>query len=229
MNDDWRLQIDPRAPAEAGSVVGRLEALPQEWAEAREIEQDLGTELHDTVIVSRDDTRVFLYAGTRMQAEAARRLLERLAAQHGWELDVDLKHWHAEALQWEDPSFDQEDDAEALAAETLAAEHREPIAAEREEAAERGRPGFEVRADLQSREEAVRFAERVRAEGLPVVQRWRCLLVGAEDEDAAAALAERIREEAPTGSEVRVEGTWQDAYAERPRSPFWFLGGLADG
>ncbi|HEX8752245.1 MAG TPA: hypothetical protein VF731_02410 [Solirubrobacterales bacterium] len=224
MNDDWRLQIDPRAPTEAGSVIGRLEALPSEWAEAREVEHELSTDLHDTVIVSRDDARVFLYAGTRAQAEAARRLLERLAKEHGWKLDIDFKHWHPEAEAWEDP-----DEPLPTDAASKAAEHAVRIATERREVAETGRCEFEVRADLKSRHEAIKFAEKLRAEGLPAVQRWRFLLVGATDEDAAAALANRIRAEAPAGSHVYAEGTWQTAYHEYPASPFWFLGGLADG
>jgi hypothetical protein len=51
---------------------------------------------------------------------------------------------------------------------------------------------------------------------------WR----GATDEDSAKALAERIRNEAPAGSRVKVEGTWAAAYAERPPNPFAVLGGL---
>jgi hypothetical protein len=54
----------------------------------------------------------------------------------------------------------------------------------------------------------------------------RFLLVGTTDEDSAKALAERIRNEAPSGSEVRAEGTWKAAYDERPPNPFAILGGL---
>ena len=91
---------------------------------------------------------------------------------------------------------------------------------------ERGQPEFEVRVDLPSRHDAVRFAERLQGEGLPAVHRWKFLLVGATDEDSAKALAERIRSEAPSGSRVNVEGTWKAAYAERPPNPFAVLGGL---
>jgi hypothetical protein len=43
----------------------------------------------------------------------------------------------------------------------------------------------------------------------------------------AKQLAARIEDEAPTGSSVKIEGTWKAAYAERPQSPFAVLGGLA--
>jgi hypothetical protein len=51
-------------------------------------------------------------------------------------------------------------------------------------------------------------------------------LIGADDEDAAEALAERLRGEAPQGSKVKVEGTWKSALAETPSNPFAIFGGL---
>ncbi len=92
--------------------------------------------------------------------------------------------------------------------------------------AESGEPEFEVRVDLPSHREAVRFAEHLRAEGLPAVRRWKYLVVGATDEDGARALATRLESEAPSGSEVVVEGSGQVAYAERPANPFAVFGGL---
>lgn len=108
------------------------------------------------------------------------------------------------------------------------AEQAELIAAERKRVEESGEPEYEVRVDLPSRHEAARFSEQLNTEGLPAVHRWRFLLIGATDEDTAKALAERLREEAPSGSTVKVEGTWKEAYAERrPKpNPFAVLGGL---
>jgi hypothetical protein len=70
----------------------------------------------------------------------------------------------------------------------------------------------------------VGLSKQLRKEGLPAVHRWRYLLVGATDEDSAKALAERIRNEAPTGNQVKVEGTWAAVYAERAPNPFAVLG-----
>ena len=213
MNDDWRLQIDLHDEKHLRPLVERLDA--------RELEHDLSDAFHDRVIVSRNDKRVFLYAGSREQAEQARKLILTLAEQHGWTVDADLKRWHPTAEDWEDPDKPlPEGDAAQIA------EHEALMAAERKETAETGDPEFEVRVDLPSRHEAIRFAERLRAEGLPAVQRWKFLLVGATDEDSAKLLAERIRGEAPSGSQVNVEGTWKEAYAERPPNPFAVLGGL---
>jgi hypothetical protein len=212
MNDDWRLQVDLHDRRHARPLLERLDA--------RELQHDLSEAFHDRVIVTRDDSRVFLYAGSREQAEGARRLLLSLAAQHDWSVDLELKRWHPTAEEWEDPDKPLPDGAGGEA------EHEAEIATERRHTEERGYPEFEVRVDLPSRHDALGFAERLAGEGLPTVHRWRYLLVGATDEDSAKALAERIRGEAPSGSRVSVEGTWKAAYAERPPNPFAVLGGL---
>jgi hypothetical protein len=213
MNDDWRLQVDLREEGHANALAERLDA--------QQLEHDLSTEFHDRVIVSRDGARVFLYAGSRQQAEKAREAIEADARLHGWQLEVDFRHWHPIAEEWEDPDKPLPgDDAARLA------ERGELMAREREETARSGHPEFEVRADLPSHHDALVLVEQLRNEGIPTVHRWRYLLVGAQDEDSAKALAERIRSEAPAGSRVRVEGTWATAYAERPPNPFAVLGGL---
>jgi hypothetical protein len=102
------------------------------------------------------------------------------------------------------------------------------VAHERREIEETGHPEYEVRIDLPSHEDAKQLVERLSAEGLRSVHRWKYVLLGAADEDSAHELAERVRSEVPPGSTVAVEGTWREAYAERPHSPFWFLGGLAE-
>jgi hypothetical protein len=213
MNDEWRLQIDVQRERDAGSLTERLDAA--------ELEHELSEAFHDRLIVSGDGPRVFVYAGTREQAQRAGDLIAKLAETHGWDLDSELTHWHPEAERWEAPDLPlPEGDAAKLA------EHEELIAAERRQLAESGEPEFEVRVDLPSHREAVRFAELLRAEGLPAVRRWKYLVVGATDEDSARALATRLEGEAPAGSRVTVEGSGQIAYAERPANPFAVFGGL---
>jgi len=213
MNDEWRLQIDVEGERDAGSLTERLNAA--------ELEHELSEAFHDRLIVSGDGPRVFVYAGTREQAERARDLIAKLAEAHGWDLAVELTHWHPEAERWEEPDL-------PLPASDAArvAEHEELIATERKELAERGEPEFEIRVDLPSHREAARFAELLRAEGLPAVRRWKYLVVGATDEDSAKQLATRLQGEAPAGSKVTVEGSGQIAYAERPANPFAVFGGL---
>jgi hypothetical protein len=213
MNDDWRLQIDPEEDSHAAQLTDRLEG--------RELQHDLSDSFHDRVIVSRDGPRVFLYAGTREQVEAAGALIENLAQEHGWTLRTELRHWHPSAEDWEDPDKPLPDDDRAKKVE-----HEEEIAAEDARVREQGYPEFEVRVEFPSHHDAVAFRQQLREEGFSSVHRWKYLLVGAIDEDSAKALAERLRVEAPAGSVVSVEGTWKAAYAERPPNPFAILGGL---
>jgi hypothetical protein len=213
MNDDWRLEVD----LEEESFLGRL----LEDLQARELAHDLSDAFHDRVIVSHDGDRVFLYAGSREQLEGASAVVDRLAQEHEWTVRSELRRWHPIAEEWEDPDAPlPADEAERRA------EHERMIATERRETEERGSPEFEVRADFPSRHEAAAAAEKLRAEGLPTVHRSRFLLVGASDEDSARALAERLQGELPADSEVRVEGTWQAAWHERPPNPYAIFGGL---
>jgi hypothetical protein len=210
MNDDWRLQVDLRDDGVLDALHDRLDA--------EELEHDLSKAFHDLVIVSRNGTTIFLYAGDRKQAEKARDLVVRLAAEDGEEVEMDFRRWHPEALEWRPADEPLPEDAAARAAE-----HQVRIEAERRESEEQGYPQYEVRVNFSSWD----FAERLRAEGRPTVHRWRHVLVGAADADAANALAERIRAEAPAGSEVAVEATLQETQDDI-RNPFAFLGGLGN-
>lgn len=210
MNDDWRVQIDFRDE-------GFVDAL----VEAGEMKHDLKSSFQDRVIVSRDGSRVLLYAGDGEQSESARGLIENLAREHGWEVESDFRRWHPVAEEWE--SADEPLPQEAAAKK---AEREELMARERQETEERGYPEFEVLVELPSHGDAPSLAEHLANEGLPCVHRWKYVVVGATDEDSAKDLAERIRTEAPAGSKVTVQGTPQAGYADYPH-PFAFLGGLA--
>src|SRR3954451_2095621 len=135
MNDEWRLEVDFDDIGHIGSLVDQLDA--------RELEHELSNAFHDRVIVSRNDDRVFLYAGSREQAEAARELVRSLAQQHGWNLEVDFKRWHPTAEEWEDPDLPLPNNDVAKRAE-----HEALIAAERRQTEESGHPEYEVRVDL---------------------------------------------------------------------------------
>jgi hypothetical protein len=213
MGDDWRLQVGLHESGYAHKLIERLEA--------SELEHDLETSFHDRVVVSRDGEAVFCYAGSRLQAEQAEKLIRSLAAEHDWHVDTELKRWHDSAEAWEDPDtpLPQSDDERS-------AEHAALMRAEREQTLAHGYPEFEVRVQCASHRDASQFFERLRQEGIPSVRRWRYLLVGAPDEDSANALADRLHGEAPAGSTVTVEGTLRAAYAERPANPFAVLGGL---
>jgi hypothetical protein len=213
VNDDWRVRA-----AAVGDPATELIRYLEDLGGAKPA---MNASFDDRVIVSRTGDEVFCYAGTREQAESTEDLIRSFAVEHGWDLPIDLKHWHDDAEQWEDPDLPlPETDAER------AAERASLMEMERPEEAKSGHPEFEVRIDCHSHREARAFAEKLRAEGLPSVHRWKYILVGAADEDSAEELAERMRLEAPPHSSVKVEGTWKAVREEVPPNPFAVFGGL---
>jgi len=213
MSDDWRLRIAVREGGHAHKLTERLHA--------SDLEHELEASFRDRLVVSREGVELFCYASSRDQAEGAQALVRSVAAEHGWHADCELRHWHEAAEQWEEPDVPlPKTDSERTA------EHAVLIESEREEEEKSGEPEFEVRVQFESHHDAVAFADKLRQEGLPTARRWKYLVVGATDEDSANRLAARIREEAPPGVTVTAEGSGRAVYDERPRSPFWFLGGL---
>jgi hypothetical protein len=214
MNDDWRLRIDLHEHSFAHQLSEMLNAV--------EIEHQLERSFRDRVVVSVDGSEVFCYAGTRAQAEAAEQLIRQLLAQHKWQADIELTHWHPVAERWEsadEPLPDSESDA--------ARERSERIAAERAESAEQGYPEFEVRIECSSRGEAGELSDRLEREGIPNVHRWSYVLIGATDEQSGAQLAERLRGEVPAGVQITVERNRRAVWEDMPGNPFAVLGGLA--
>lgn len=218
MSDDWRLRVGLSGEREARELAQRLANFDSE--------HDLKSSFHDRVVVSRDDAEVFLYADTRDQLEAAERAVRSLAAERQWQLSTEFRRWHPTAEEWEDP-----DQPLPGTASELAAERDEAMEVEREESAAQGFPDFEVRIRCRSRHDAEQLAARLRAEGVTSVHRWEFVVLGAPDEDAANALAERMRREAPPGSTVTAEASVAEAASEAPlatpfNSPFAVFGGL---
>lgn len=63
LDDEWRLQVDFGADERARALTGQLDA--------GRVQHDLSLEFQDRVIVSRDEARVFVYAGSRDQIDRA--------------------------------------------------------------------------------------------------------------------------------------------------------------
>ncbi len=217
MSDDWRLRIELADEDEAAQLAQRLSKF--------DLPHDLQTSYRDRVVVSHDGLEVFCYTDTREQAEATDRAIRALAAEHGWQLTCELHRWHPAAERWEDP-----DAPLPQTGAERAAERAEAMESERNESVAQGFPDFEVRVKCGSRHEAEQLAKRLRGEGIRCVQRWQFVVAAASDEDSANALAERIRAEAPAGSEVTAEASIAEAVREAPLatpfSPFAVFGGL---
>ncbi len=214
MDDDWRLQIDLKDEGFGGEVADHLRASEMEG----ELQHDLG----DRIIVSHEGETIYLYAGERGQLDRVRKGVETFLESKGWKGEFDLRHWHKEADEWEDP-----DVPEPTTEAEREAEHEERMELEDEETEERGgRAEFEVSAKFPTNKEAHAFSEKLKAEGYKPVRRFHYLVVGAADEDEAKALAERIRAEAPSDAEVKAEYSLNQLWRERPPNPFFWLGGL---
>jgi len=193
MGDDWRIQVD----VEEAHEQGLLERLGVDlWSEARELARELeGRRL----VVSRDDETIFVYAGSREEAERARAVVEaelREAGAHG--AVSEPERWLPDEERWtgEPPS-----------------EYEPEVAAR-----DHGYSPWEVRIDVRSPDEAEKVADRLEQEGLGVIRRHTYVLVGAASEDEAAALADRL------GGEVEASG--ELVYEALPPNPFAIFGGL---
>jgi hypothetical protein len=213
VNDDWRVRVTLQDPDDARELVDSVGL--------GERDPDLLTSLHDRVVVSREDNEIFLYAGSRADAEAAEQEVRTAAQRNGWEPTFELTRWHPTAEQWEDP----DKPLPATDAER-AAEHAQMVAREREQEREQGFPDYEVRIECGSHQSAVELAAALREQSIPSVQRSKYLLVGALDEASAQDLANRIRELAPADSSVTVEGTLASAEQTEPRNRFAIFRGI---
>jgi hypothetical protein len=206
--EDWRLEIDFDDEQHGERL---SEALLESTLE-RDVHQRLG----ERIVVSADRGRVFLYADTEGAARAAERVVSSLAAEHDWSTTLALTRWHPEAEEWQ-PA----DRPLPQTPEERVAEHARLLEQERRDTSDERLAEWEVRVAAPSLRAAFALAKRLDGEGVPHVRRWRYVFVGATDEDAANAWAERLRGEAPAGSEVSVEATF--ASVER-NNPFAVLG-----
>jgi hypothetical protein len=212
VTDDWRLTIELEDEDQSRELVAWLGEVRLDPAER----EPLG----ERVIVSRDGPRVFLYADTE---ERARRVESVVRARLGHPAAgrVELARWHPAEQRWEDASVPL-----PRTEEEWRREHERLQAREAAESRASGHAEWEVRVELPGREETAALAERLESEGVPVVRRHTYLLVGAVNEDAARALAERLAAEAPAEARIEVEPGGQMVWEVTPQNPFVVFGGL---
>lgn len=206
MSDEFRVEVELDDDEHGYSVGERLRALDLD-AEARK-------RLGDGVMVTRDGSRLFLYAGSEADARAAEDTVRSLVETDELTAEIAVTRWHPLEEAWKDASLPLPATPEEERAEVAARE-----AAEVEEAKIEGRFDWEVVARLPSREQAVDLADRLARDGIPVRRRWRYVSAGAATEERAEDLAERLRSELPEDADVRIEVDLSDL----PRSSLQFL------
>ncbi|HEX6680365.1 MAG TPA: hypothetical protein VF063_06940 [Gaiellaceae bacterium] len=193
MRDDWRIRIDVAEE----HAEGLLERFGLDLgSEARELAAELkGRRL----AVSRDDDTIFVYAGSRAEAETARSIIDAELRETGAEARIGrIEHWLAGEDRWDDE-----------APEDFEPEH---------EVLEHGHAPWEVRVEAGSPHDAEEVARRLQNEGYGVLRRHNYVLVGAASEEEAHELAKRLHGEAEASGEL--------VYETLPQNPFAVFGGL---
>jgi hypothetical protein len=192
MEDEFRVEVELRDEAHGYSLGERLRAL--------DLDDEARKRLGKRVLVTRDGSRLFLYASTEEQAREAADVVRQLVDDEGLTAEIETTRWHPIAEEWKDVSIPL-----PRTAEEEQAEYAEHEAAEIREAAIEGEYDWHVAIRAKGRDEAREVAARLGAEGYGVHRRWRYVLVDAPTEERAQELAERLRGELPEDSEVSVE------------------------
>jgi predicted RecB family endonuclease len=194
-NDDWRITIgaDEGAKAVADNLGGELTSL-----EAQTVASDLKAR---RLSVSFDEDTVFVYAGTRADAQRAREIVLAELSSRGIDARTSkVEHWLEAEERWDDEP---------------------PTETWEQEELDEGYAPWEVRVQCGSRQEARDLAARLETEGYKPIRHSQFLIVGAASHEDAEKLATRLHGEVEVGGEVVLE-----AMGDVPR-PFAIFGGLA--
>ncbi len=214
MAEDWRVTV---TLADASSVAPLLQVLHEHRAD-----HELDVPAGERVAVSAAEDRVIMYADTRWSAQSAEEVVRKLAADDGLEVGLQLDRWHPEEERWED--------ARAALPETASEHESEHERLEADETADSETTGiadWDVRVEFRTHHEAVEFAKREEENGQSVVRRWKFVLIGANDEDDANAVAARLKDQLPPGAVVHAEPGSGVAWEFTPSNRFAVFGGLA--
>jgi hypothetical protein len=205
--EDFRVEVDLDDDTHGYSLGERLRAL--------DLDDRARDRLGKKVVVTRDGSRLFLYAANEAQVREAERVVRDLVEGDELTADIRVTRWHPVEETWKDISVDLPRTPEEAAAEYAARE-----AAGTQEAELEGEYDWHVVIHLSDRNTAADLADRLAGEGLPVARRWRYVVVGAATEERAEELAARLRAELADDAAVSVEPTLSDL----PVRPFQFIG-----
>ncbi len=211
MGDDWRVTATLHQPGHAEQLVDRLQR--------HRVGEEVLARLGGRVAVSTGESQIFIYADSERAAHEAARMVQELSSEQALETELALHRWHPVEEQWEDTDVPM-----PRTQAEREAEHQRLQQAEAEESQQTGLAEWEVRIELNSHRQTAELADKLTAEGMEPVRRWTYLVVGANNEDEARTLADRLRGEAPAGAKIKVEagpGMLKDATAGA-RFAAWF-------
>src|SRR2546423_8257440 len=95
MADEWRVEVGLQEEGHGLSLGERLRTL--------DLDDDAREKLGDRVVVTRDGSRLFLYARSEAEAKAASDVIRQLAAEDEIEAASTLTRWDEEAEAWVAP------------------------------------------------------------------------------------------------------------------------------
>ena len=206
VDDEFRVEVELDDEEHGYSLRERLRAL--------DLDDDARARLGSGVMITRDGSRLFLYAGSEAGARGAERAVRELVEADELTADIAVTRWHPVEEAWKDASLPLATTPEAEQTEYAARE-----AAELDEARSEGTFDWHVVVHLAARDDAADLAERLSREGLAVKRRWRYVAAGVPTEERAEELADRLRAELSESADVRVDVDLSDV----TRSPLQFL------
>lgn len=206
MEDGFRVEVDLDDEEHGYSFRERLRAL--------DLDDRARERLGKGVMVTRDGARLFLYASSEERAREAEGIVRALVDDERLTAELRVTRWHPVEEAWKEASIPLPATPGEEAAEYAAREEAETAEAELE-----GGYDWSVVVHVPGRDAAAALADRLAAEGVDVMRRWRYVVAGAPTEERAQELAERLRGELPADADVRVEVDLSDV----ERSPLQFL------
>ena len=205
VSDEFRVEVELDDEEHGYSVGERLRAL--------DLDDDTRERLGRSVMVTRDGSRLFLYAASDAQAREAERVVRSLIDADKLTAKTSVTRWHPVEEVWKDASIPLPRTADEEEAEYAAREAAEAAEAESDKEYD-----WHVVIHLPGRDEAAELESRLEAEGISVARRWRYVVAGALTEERSEELADRVRGELPD-AEVTVEVN----LSELQLPPFLFL------
>lgn len=208
MNDDWRVTVTLDDEAKL-PFLNRL-------AEAHTA-SSLRESFDPGVVVTHGHAHVYAYASSEATARETERLARRALA--GTSATFALDRWHPIEQEWEP--------AEVPLPQTRAdeaAEHAHQQETESRTAEVTGHAEWEVALESASHREAVETARDLEILDLPLVRRWRYVLVGTATEDEAEALAAQLRDQVAPATTISVRPSGGMMLEVLPPNPFLALG-----
>ena len=192
-DEDWRVEVELNDEAHGFSLGERLRAL--------DLDDEARKRLGSHVTVTRDGSRLFLYAATEEQANEAARVVRELVDADELSAELRTTRWHPAEEDWLDAS------APLPTTQTeVAAERRELEERKRSEVEAGHGYDWHVHIRAPDRAAATKLEQRLGERELPVERRWRFLTVDVLTEEAGDELAAELRAELPA-ADVHVEPT----------------------